>query len=97
MCIRFKVEGGVAYFPGLSRPMTLEVEELPPEEAHHVRELVETARFFQQPSRVPRWGADLQKYVITVQEGGREHTVVLSDPISDPELCALVDYLRGKR
>jgi hypothetical protein len=97
MCIRFKVEGGIAYFPGLSRPMTLDVEELPPEEAHRVRKLVETARFFQQPSQAPRRGADLQKYVITVQEGDREHTVVLSDPISDPELCALVNYLRGRR
>jgi len=97
VCIRFKVEGGLAYFPGLASPMTLEVEELPPQEAKAVKALVRASHFFQQPSQEAPRGADLQTYVLTVEDAGQSHTVMLCDPISDPELRALVEYLQSKR
>lgn len=98
MCIRFKVEGGFAYFPGLSAPITLDVEELPPPEARSVKELVQASHFFQQESQeTPPRGADMQTYVLTVEDAGNSHTVTLCDPITDPELRALVEYLQSKR
>jgi len=97
MHIRFKVEGGLAYFPGLAAPLTLDVESLPSQEAKTVKEMVQAAHFFQQPSQAAPRGADLQTYILSIEDHGQEHTVQLCDPISDAKLQALVDYLRSKR
>jgi hypothetical protein len=58
--------------------------------------LLQQARFFDLPARLPtRHGsADYQSYEITVEDKGREHTVVASDPVHDPALQALITRLR---
>jgi hypothetical protein len=45
MRIRFKTEGGFAYFPGLSKPVTIDTDELPAEEAKELERLIEAADF----------------------------------------------------
>lgn len=98
MRIQFKTEGGIAYFPGLSKPVVIDTNELPVEEAAELERLVEAADFFGLPavSPPPRGAADYQQYTISVASPGHSHTVRLADPIEDPRLRALVDRLRAK-
>ena len=99
MRIRFKTEGGVAYFPGLSEPVTIDGDELPEEEATELKQRVEEARFFDLPAQAgepPRGAADYRRYTVTVEEGGRSHTVQLTDPVEDPNLQRLVSSLDAK-
>ncbi len=99
MRVRFKTEGGLAHFPGLSEPTTIDTGELPTDEADELKRQVEEARFFDLPSRFgePRRGAaDYRRYEITVEESGRSHTVRLADPIADPDLRGLVNILSAK-
>ena len=98
MRIRFETEGGIAYFPGLSKPVTIDTGELPAEEANELERLIEAAGFFDLPavSAPPRGAADYQQYTISVTSPGRSHVVRLTDPIEDPRVRALVDRLRVK-
>jgi hypothetical protein len=97
MRIEFQIEGGLAYFPGLSKPRVLDTADLPAAEADRLRRLVDAADLFQQPTAaraLPKGAADYRQYTITVEEGGRRRTIHLTDPITNPDLEALVEYLR---
>ncbi len=100
MRVRFKTEGGVAFFPGLSRPVTIDSGELPENEAVELRRRVEEARFFDLPPTVgepPPGAADYLRHTITVEDEDRSHTARVTDPVEDPALRALVGYLDAKR
>jgi hypothetical protein len=97
--VRFKTEGGIAYFPGLSEPVTIDSDELPEEEAIELKRQVEEAHFFDLPAQAgdpPRGAADYRRYTVTVEAGGRSHTVRLADPVEDPDLQRLVSSLDAK-
>lgn len=99
MRIYFKTEGGIAYFPGLSKPVIIDSNELPAEEARELEQLVSAARFFDLPTVVgapPRGAADYHRYTIKVEDGRRSHTVQLSALVKDPQIQVLLDYLRAK-
>ena len=93
MRVIFQSEGGIAHFPGLSRPVTIDGDQLPEPAAAELRQLIETARLFDQPAQVgspARGAADYRQYTITVEADGRRHTVRLTDPVDDPALQRLV-------
>jgi hypothetical protein len=73
----------------------LDVDTLEPEESRAVKALIDDARFFELSSRIPapRGAADNRTYEVTIEDGGRHHTVVVSEPIGDPALQALVNRL----
>ena len=99
MRIQFKTEGGIAYLPGLSAPVTIDTAELPEPEAGELMRLVEEARFFDQPSIVgppARGAADYRTYTVTIEDGGRHHTVRFADPVGDGGPQRLLDYLKVK-
>jgi hypothetical protein len=99
MRIEFQTEGGIAHFPGLSRPVVIESEALAEEDASELKRLVEAARFFERPTfaGAPRSGAaDYRQYTITVEEGGRQHTIQLADPVEDPTLQPLLRFIQAK-
>jgi hypothetical protein len=92
MRIDFAQAGGIAYFPGLNKPVTVEVDHLPKDEAEELKRLVEAARFFDLPAAVgapARGAADYQHYILTVEDGGRRHTVRVLVPVEDPVLQEL--------
>jgi hypothetical protein len=99
MRIQFKTEGGFAYIPGLNKPVTIDLDELPEQEADELQQLLQTARFFELPQRLgmpsPK-AADMQQYKITVERQEGSHTVQLSDMSDDPHLRKLVDVLKAK-
>jgi hypothetical protein len=99
MRIEFQTEGGIAHLPGLSRPVVIEGNALTEEDARELQRLVEMARFFERPSvaGAPRHGAaDYRQYTITVEEGGRQHTIRLTDPVEEPSLQQLLRFLQTK-
>jgi hypothetical protein len=96
MRIQFKTEGGIAAFPGLSKPVTIDTNQLPKEEAAELERLVNTVRFFELPARAraaPPGAADYRQYTITVEDGGQHHTVQLDEFVAEPNLQALVRRL----
>ena len=100
MRIQFKMEGGIAYFPGLSKPITIDSDELPKQESDELKRLVNATRFFDLPTVTgsPSPGAsDYRQYTITIEDDGKQHTVHLTDPIQDPNLQALLTYLKTRR
>lgn len=99
MRVQFRAEGGFAQIPGLSRTVTIDTSDLPIEDAAHLEQLIETARFFTLPERVepihpPPGSADYRTYFITVEKAGASHTVRCIEPITDSHLQALVAQLR---
>jgi hypothetical protein len=96
MLVRFRTTGGIAGFPGLAAPRTIDVDALGPNVRASLERMLEQAHFFELPARLPtsRGSADYQSYEITVEDAGREHTVVASDPVQDPALQALITRLR---
>ena len=100
MRLQFKMEGGIAYFPGLSKPITIDSDELPKQESDELKRLVNATRFFDLPATVSSLSpgaADYRQYTITVENEGKQHTVHLTDPIEDPNLQALLTYLKTRR
>ena len=99
MRIEFKMEGGLAHFPGLARPVRIDSEQLSQEELVELENLVEKVRFFELPSRSapPTQGAaDYYTYTVTVEAGGKRHTVRLTDPMEDANLQRLITVLRTR-
>ncbi len=99
MRIRFKVEGGIAFFPGLSSPVAIDSGELPEEEAAELERRVGEVRFFDLPVEIgkPHPGAaDHRPYAISVEDGACSHTVRVVEPVEDPYLRALVEALDAK-
>ena len=98
MQIRIQSDGGVGYFPGLAEPMIIDTARLPADEGSRLESMVGTAAFFDRPSAVgshPPTGADMRRYSITVDDdGGRSHTVDVTEPVDDPALLALITALR---
>jgi len=100
MRIQLKIDGGLAYFPGLSKPITIDSNALPVQEADKLKQLLEAAHFFDLPPVVsaPAPGAaDYHRYTITVDDNSKHHTVQLTDPVQEPNLQALLSYLQTQR
>jgi hypothetical protein len=97
MRVQFQVSGGIGYLPGLAAPRAIDVDALPESDRHRVNQAVDEARFFTLPARVPapRGAADYQTYQITIEDGARRHTVVVSDPVAPAPLQKLIDLLRS--
>ena len=91
------MEGGFVYLPP-SEPLTIDTDDLPAEEARELERLVQAAGFFDLPetSPPPRGAADYFEYTISVTSPEQSHTAHLTDPIEDPDVQALVEYLEAK-
>jgi hypothetical protein len=97
MRIALQVEGGIASFPGLRRPVTLDSATLPAARAAQLAALVHRADFFAapEPAAAPAGGADLRTYVLTIEDGARTRTLCLAEPIADAAMRDLVSEIRA--
>jgi hypothetical protein len=89
--------GGLGYFPGLNKAVTIDVDRLDAGEAEELKRLVEAAHFFGLPSAIgapARGAADYQYYVLTVEDSGRRHTVRVFIPIADVILQELLQAVQ---
>jgi emfourin len=97
MRVQFQVSGGIGFLPGLAAPRAIDVDALPDDDRRRVERAVDEARFFTLPARVPapRGAADFQTYHVTIEDGPRRHTVVVSDPVAPAPLQKLINVLRS--
>ncbi|MEO6928593.1 MAG: protealysin inhibitor emfourin [Casimicrobiaceae bacterium] len=94
MKIRFSVEGGLAHFPRLREPVTIDASALPAAHAARLRRLVDAARFFDAAAPQSASEArDAQCYTIAIDDGLRQRTLQVSEPIADPPMRDLVHEL----
>ena len=97
MRIDFTQGGGLGYFPGLSKPVTIEVDRLGASEVEELKRLVEAAHFFDLPATIgapARGAADYQYYALTVEDSGRRHTVRIFIPVEDVTLQDLIQAVQ---
>ena len=100
MRVELQTDGGVAYFPGLNKPIVVDSGELPNQQAARLQQLIDTARFFELPAAsrsLPKGAVDMRCYTITVEDGRRRRTVRLNDPVEDRHLQALIEFLQDQR
>ncbi len=100
MKIEFKMDGGPAYFPGLSKPLLIDTDALSEaQDKEELESLVQSANFFGAPSAVATSAPgrpDHRQYTITIENAGEKRTVQLTDREGDPQLRDLINYLRAK-
>jgi hypothetical protein len=96
--IDFHVDGGLAAFPGLAKPVSIHCDALPAHDRERLRDLVRRADFFALPPQEASHagGADTRAYTIGVDDGDRQRTVTVREPIADPALRDLVAELRDR-
>src|SRR5215204_1699213 len=72
MRVELQTDGGIAYFPGLSKPVVVDSSDLPKEQSAQLKQLIASTRFFELPAAsrsLPKGAADLRRYTITVEDG----------------------------
>jgi len=100
MRIQLTMEGGIAFFPGLNKPIIVDTEALSQHDQAEVQRLLQETHFFELSDNAlaPSYeGADRQRYTITIEDDDTSHILRLVDPIQNPHFQALVQYLRQLR
>ena len=96
MRVRFQTTGGVAYFPGLAAPRTVDVDALDAKTREKLANLIRETDFFNLPAQTlaRKGAADHCTYQITVEDGARRHAVSVCDPVTSAPLRELIETLR---
>lgn len=99
MRIEFQQTGGLAAFPGLSRPFVVESKTLDADQTGRLHELLSASDFFHLSGTAAATpgAADYRKYTITVTDGRRHHTAQFADPVEDSHVQDLIDFLNELR
>lgn len=97
--LSYRIEGGLAHFPGLARETTLDTDDLPADDAKRLLSLLESAQVAAAQGRAaPRQGAaDYQTYKITVPGIRDQPPLILTDAAPDRAVRELLELLRAHR
>ncbi len=92
MKIQFERTGG---FAGMRVETTIDTQSLPSQEASELQEMVDAAGFFDLPATIaaPTPGADQFQYKVTIEAGGRQHTIETGDAALPDALWPLLRRL----
>src|SRR5512144_1281012 len=95
MRIELTIGGGFAWIPGLARPLVLDTQSLPPEEAAELHRLCDEAfdaiREQAAARRAPV--ADARSYRIIIETDTGRNEFATADPLAQP-VAALVAFVR---
>ncbi len=82
-------------FAGITMKTTVDEEDVAPDEALKLRELVGEADFFNLPERIVSRSPqpDRFQYALRLEEKGRQYTVMVSDEVMPEKLKPLVHWL----
>ena len=90
------MDGGIAAFPGLAKPVSIDCDALPAAQTARWRTLVERAGIFGAPyEQHSAPSPDARAYTIAVDDGGACRTLTVTEPIANEALRALVTELRA--
>src|SRR5512139_2550561 len=89
MRIEYERTGG---FAGIRLAATIDTATLPADQARALQSMIEAAHFFDIAAGIPLpvRGADQFNYHVTIEDGGRRHTVDVGEAAASPELQALL-------
>ncbi|HXO22296.1 MAG TPA: protealysin inhibitor emfourin [Thermoanaerobaculia bacterium] len=92
--IRFSRSGGFAGLQGPGQKLEVDSKELPAEKGRELERLVAAARLFDQPEK-PAVAAvpDGFQYDLAIEDGGRRHSLRVSEGSIPPGLPPLLDWL----
>ncbi len=98
MHVRLMISGGLVYSAGIAHPLVLDTERLPDFEAERLRALVNDAHFFQLPPKDPALPPrpDTRSYDLTIEDRGKTQSVRLIDPVEEPHLHALLEFIKQR-
>jgi hypothetical protein len=90
--VHFERTGG---FAGIRLATSVDTADLPADEARALEEKIQAARFFEQPGQIRSAGnqPDQFLYKITVEQGGKSHTVEVGESSMPEALRPLVEHL----
>jgi len=82
-------------FTGIPVEISVDEQELEPQEAQELHEALEEAHFFELPTRLPDYsgGADTFTYTLTVVDEDQTHTVVCPESALPEALDGMVQKL----
>ena len=79
MRIDFRMDGGIAAFPGLAKPVSIDCDALPAEQTARLRTLIQRAGIFGVTHREHASPApDARAYTIAVDDGGSCRTLTVT-------------------
>lgn len=92
MQIHFERSGG---FANIRVAGTVDTENLPPEEAQALHDLVESVQFFELPAVLPAvpGGADRFQYMLTVEDDDQQHTIEIPESAATGDVANLIGRL----
>lgn len=95
MIVSFERSGG---FTGRELKVAVNSDELPEAERNQLEQTVKVAGFFDLPEKIgpPRSGADVFQFTITVEDGGRTHTVEFEQTATPEKLQPLLRWLQNR-
>src|ERR1043165_9460283 len=82
-------------FAGVSMSSMVDTDKLPPEDAQRLKQLVESANFFQLPETIApqKSQPDRFQYRLTVEDDNRSHTVTIAESDLPPNVRPLAAFL----
>ncbi len=92
MLIAWERTGG---FAGISKHKSLDTASLTPEENQRLLSLIEATDFFNLPPYVTtdRIYPDSFEYIVTVEDGGKQHSVTIVETALTGDLRILIEFL----
>ena len=92
MRIEYERTGGFAV---IRLAATIDTATLPADQAGALQSAIEAAHFFDLPAKIPAppQVADQFNYHVTIQDGGKRHTVDVGEAAASPALQALLQQL----
>ncbi len=92
MKIGFQRSGG---FAGMVMSKEIDADNLPPNEANQLRQLIDAADFFRLPAQIISRGPqpDRFQYQISVEKDGQQHTVEVGEQSVPGTLRPLLDWM----
>jgi hypothetical protein len=98
MHVKLMISGGLVYAGDLGHPMVLDSQKLGATDAERLEQLVAAAHFFELPARDP--GSvpplDTRSYDLTIENAGQTRSVRLIDPVEEPTLHALIEFVKQR-
>lgn len=94
MRVRFQNSDGLVFLSRINPAITLDAAVLGETERLNLEQLVRAARFFDLPEQIPGNLNGGAAWYITIEEGGRQHSVKVGQPVQGPAMRKLVERLR---
>lgn len=98
MRIELTIDGGFAYLPGLAKPIVLDGAQLAGDDLAEFRRLCQAALASRNRHAAAQLETfpDARRYQLTIDIDGERHDVTAADPVSEPAVAELIDFVRAR-